>query len=81
MTAAAAMGALAELRAEGAACRALWCAVLARVLLDADRTDAAGIAARAWLLRPDPLVVELAGLDYEPARVALARMAARVGAA
>ena len=63
MNAASAMAALADLRAEAAACRRLWSAVVARVLLDAPRRDAHGAAARAWLARPDELVCEFAGLD------------------
>lgn len=75
MTAAAAGAALADLRAEASACRELWQAVVARVLADADRPDADGASARAWLLRPDALVVEFSGLDPDATRVALARMA------
>lgn len=80
MTAVAAYSALTDLRAEADACRRLWCSVIDRVLLDATRTDAAGIAARAWLQRPDPLALELAGMDAEVAAPRLARMAQHGGA-
>jgi hypothetical protein len=60
MTAADAFSALRE---EGARCRDMWAAVVARVLLDARRDDEHGAAARAWLARPDELVCEFAGLD------------------
>ena len=75
MTAARAHAALADLREQGARCRALWASVLARVLLDATRADADGAAARLWLAQPDALALELAGLDPEPAADALARLA------
>ena len=73
MTAASAHAALADLREQGARCRALWAAVLTRALLDADRSDRDGAAARAWLARPDPLALELAGLEPEPVAEALGR--------
>jgi hypothetical protein len=75
MTAAAAMGALADLREEGAACRRLWTAVLTRILLDCPRDDPDGDDARRWLTRPDPMVVDFAGLDPVVAVPALARLA------
>ena len=63
----------ADLREEAARCRALWCAVVARLLLDSTRPDSDGDAARAWLCDPDRLALELAGIDPEPAAEALAR--------
>ena len=75
MTAARAHAALADLREEAAACRRLWVAVLTRVLLDADRSDRDGDAARLWLARPDPSVLAFLDLDPEPAADALARLA------
>jgi hypothetical protein len=75
MTAACALAALADLRAEGECCRRLWVAVIDRILADAARTDQDGVAARAWLLRPDPVVVEFAGLDVEVTAPRLARIA------
>ena len=71
MTAGRAHAALANLREEAAACRRLWVAVLTRILLDADRSDRDGAAARAWLRDSDRLALEFAGLDVEPATEAL----------
>lgn len=75
MTAATAHAALSALREDAARCRALWAAVVARILMDADRTDHDGDDARAWLRRPDPLVLALLDLDAEAVAPALARMA------
>ena len=75
MTAAAAMAALADLREQGARCRALWTSVIARILLDCTRTDADGAAARLWLARPDPSVLAFLDLDPDAAADALARLA------
>lgn len=75
MTAAAAHAALAALRAEADACRRLWCAVVARVMLDANRVDHDGDDARRWLRRPDPLVLALLDLDAEAVAPVLGRLA------
>ena len=75
MTAARAHAALADLREEAAACRRLWVAVLTRVLLDADRSDRDGDAARLWLARPDPSVLVFLDLDPDAVATALARLA------
>jgi hypothetical protein len=74
MTAAAA-DTFSVLREEGARCRALWLAVLGRVVMDATRADEHGTAARAWLQRPDPMVLALLDLDAEAVAPALARLA------
>lgn len=71
-SAASAHAALAALAEEAARCRALWSAVVHRVVLDATRADADGAAARVWLTSPDKLALEFAGLDAEPVAEALA---------
>jgi hypothetical protein len=76
MTAAAAYAALSDLHEQAERCRSLWASVLHRIILDASRRDAAGDDARAWLTRPDPLALELAGLEPEPARLRLRQIAA-----
>ena len=75
MTATRADAALADLREEGARCRALWASVVARILQDAARTDADGTAARLWLARPDPTVLAFLDLDPDAVATALARLA------
>lgn len=56
MTAASAIGALADLREQADRCPRLWLAVLHCVLLDVTRPDADGAAARAWLRNADPWI-------------------------
>lgn len=75
MSAAAALGALADMREQADRCRALWLCVVHRVLLDCARPDGHGVAARAWLRAPDEAVLDFAGLA--PAALAHLRQAMR----
>jgi hypothetical protein len=56
---------------EAANMRRLWCHVINVLLSDARRDDTDGRHARSWLRHPDPLVLELAGLEPAAARPVL----------